>query len=346
MIKYRNSDEPLISKNIYTSTINLEISALSNSNIEETNTNADTNANNNHEHNNSNGTPFNGAALTLNKNTEIRYSNKNMNFYASLEGLSGQALREGLFSIQKANRNKTGSYNDLFKTYEDAFVDKYYEKDGSVLDIYEENPQGKDTYIQWHGKYRDTGNAEGKGMNREHLIAQSWFSQQAPMRNDAHHVWPTDKKVNAWHGNYPYGTVKTPKIISVNGTKIGDSVEDGRPVAEVIDEFKGDVARAHLYFAFTYRDKNLYNNESANRFFVRNRLGLAEIKDKFKQTMLNWAKSDNISQFDIDRNNGIYKHQGNRNPFIDYPELIDVVFNGNNDFVFHNKGFATELVKK
>ncbi|WP_272869875.1 hypothetical protein [Mycoplasma miroungigenitalium] len=33
----------------------------------------------------------------------------------------------------------------------------------------------------------------------------------------------------------------------------------------------------------------------------------------------------------------------NRNPFIDYPELVDVVFRNDTEYVFHDKGVAKEL---
>ncbi|MGC7177394.1 endonuclease [Metamycoplasma hominis] len=276
---------------------------------------------------------------------KIIYDNSN-DFYKSLDGLSGQNLRDNLFALQKAHRNHSTKYKDLFDTYKDAFVDKYYEKDGSVLDIYEEIPDKEDVFTNWHGKYRDTGKREGQGMNREHLVPQSWFRKNAPMRTDAHHVWPTDKLVNAWHANYPYGTVKELQgnKISKNGTKTGSSVEDGGPVTEPINEFKGDVARAYLYFCLTYNDLNITSSDQSIRVFKEIK-GKNTITPIFLKTFLAWNNLDKVSKFDIDRNNGVYKHQGNRNPFIDYPELIDVVYNNNNDYVFKNKGIAVGLNK-
>ncbi|AXE60824.1 Endonuclease 1 [[Mycoplasma] phocae] len=277
----------------------------------------------------------------LDSKHQLQYDSKN-EFYKNLDGLSGEQLRSALFQVQKSHREANHDYNGLFKIYKDVFVDKYYENDGTVLDIYGENPKGDDPFVFRHGEFRDVGNSEGQGMNREHLIPQSWWNRENPMRVDAHHVWPTDKTVNAKHGNLPYGTVRTPKYTSKNGTLVGISEEDGQEVTEVIDEFKGDVARAHLYFVLTYRDKNLEANGNGKRFFekINNE---EHIRNNFLGTMLNWAYKDNISQFDLDRNNGIYKHQKNRNPFIDYPELIKVYFENDNNFVFKNKGVAINL---
>ncbi|AWX42629.1 Extracellular ribonuclease precursor [Metamycoplasma cloacale] len=278
---------------------------------------------------------------SLNKHNSIVY-NESDNYYSSLNGLSGDALINNLFTIQKKNREHVLGYNDLFETYKYAFVDKYYEKDGSVMDIYGENPKGNDPFVFWHGKYRDVGSREGEGMNREHLVAQSWFGKAAPMRNDAHHVWPTDKVVNARHSNYPFGTVTRATYTSLNGTKVGTSAEDGKPVTEVIDEFKGDVARAFLYVAFTYRDRNLRSNESAQRFFIDSK---NTISPAFLKTMLAWHRMDPVDQFDLDRNNGVASRQVVRNPFTDYPELVDVIFGNNANYQFTNRGVALNVVK-
>ena len=36
--------------------------------------------------------------------------------------------------------------------------------------------------------------------------------------------------------------------------------------------------------------------------------------------------NDPIDSYEVRRNERIYYHQNNRNPFIDYPELVDYVF--------------------
>lgn len=289
---------------------------------------------------------FNNVAPSLNHGYVIEYDQSN-NFYQSLDGLSGEALRNNLFLLQKANRNSTPKYSDLWKTYEDAFVDKFYENDGTVLDFYTEIPNGKDKYnFSFNDRHQgEKVKNEGEKFNREHIIPQSWFGKKNPMRNDAHHVWPSDVIVNAIHGNLPYGTTKNGKIVSSNGSKFGTSVEDGENVFEVINEFKGDIARVYFYFVLTYQDKNLNQGKHANRVFEKIN-DKYTIKSNFLNTYLEWAKKDDISQFDLDRNNGIYKHQKNRNPFIDYPELIAVYFENDNNFVFKNKGIASKIIKK
>ncbi len=77
-------------------------------------------------------------------------------------------------------------------------------------------------------------------------MPQSWFKKEKLARQDAHHVWPTDILVNNKRDNYPFGKVTNAIFTSKNGTKIDNYL------AEPIDEFKGDIARAHLYFAITH----------------------------------------------------------------------------------------------
>ena len=45
-------------------------------------------------------------------------------------------------------------------------------------------------------------------------------------------------------------------------------------------------------------------------------------------TLLEWHKQDPVDSFEINRNNVIYTYQLNRNPFIDHPEYVDLIWMG------------------
>ena len=45
-------------------------------------------------------------------------------------------------------------------------------------------------------------------------------------------------------------------------------------------------------------------------------------------TLIEWHLQDTVDDFERTRNNAIYEYQGNRNPFIDYPEWVDTIYEG------------------
>ena len=46
----------------------------------------------------------------------------------------------------------------------------------------------------------------------------------------------------------------------------------------------------------------------------------------FLNMLLNWHTNDPVSQMEIDRNDAAHSYQGNRNPFIDHPELVNAIW--------------------
>ena len=54
--------------------------------------------------------------------------------------------------------------------------------------------------------------------------------------------------------------------------------------------------------------------------------------------MLKWHKQDPVSEKEVSRNNAVYAVQGNRNPYVDYPQLADYVWGDSVNYVFHITG--------
>lgn len=244
-------------------------------------------------------------------------------YYSTATG-TGYVLKTQLYNIIKDH--KDNGYGGLYTIYQTSDRDYYFENDATILDMYSEKPNGTDPYnfsatsTQRCGSYT----VEGDCYNREHIIPQSIFNKLAPMVSDAHFITPTDGKVNGQRSNYPHGTVATTSWLSLNGSKLGSSAIAGYvgPIFEPIDEFKGDIARMYFYFATRYE-----NTVAGYSYPMFNGTINQVFTPQFLTMLLAWSAQDPVSKREIDRNNAIYQHQNNRNPYIDHPEFVQAVWN-------------------
>ena len=246
-------------------------------------------------------------------------------YYDGTAGLSGSALKTKLSSIISSG-HQTKSYDALDDEYPNSDKDSYYEKDGTVLDIYSENPTETDPYVYQFG-VKKCGNykIEGDCYNKEHIFPQGYFNKASPMVSDIHHIVPTDGKVNGMRSNFPFGNVgSSVSYTSKNGSKLGtsNSVNYSGKVFEPINEFKGDVARMIFYFATRYEAK--LKDFDANDILTNT--SFPGIQSWELEVLKQWHTQDPVSQREIDRNNAAYTYQRNRNPFIDHPEYVDLIW--------------------
>ncbi|KUJ56248.1 MULTISPECIES: endonuclease [Chryseobacterium] len=246
------------------------------------------------------------------------------NYYDGTAGLSGAVLKSKLKTII-TNGHQDKGYANLLTAFQSTDRDYFYENDGTVMDMYSENPNGQDPYNYNHG-LKQCGNysIEGDCYNREHVVPQSLFNQNLPMRSDVHFVTPTDGKVNGMRSNYPFGKVGNASFTSLNGSKLGNSVSAGfsGTVFEPIDEFKGDIARMILYFITRYETQlSGFSNGNILGNSAYPGLQIWELNQ-----LLAWNTLDPVSSFEVARNNAAYVYQGNRNPYIDRPEFVTLVW--------------------
>lgn len=241
-------------------------------------------------------------------------------YYNTATG-TGYTLKTQLYNI--INGHTDQGYGGLYTTYQTSDKDFFYENNGTLLDMYTENPTGSECEFTYGVNQDDgtLGTAECQRYNREHLIPQSVFGSATPMYSDAHFVVPSDKYVNAQRGDLPFGRVNVASNTYTNGTKKGSNLNSGYSagysgtVFEPIDEFKGDIARMLLYFAVRYENQvaswsfPMFNGTS-NQVFTSNAINV----------LLTWHNNDPVSVREVSRNNAIYNRQNNRNPFIDHPE--------------------------
>jgi endonuclease I/chitodextrinase len=241
-------------------------------------------------------------------------------YYDGTTGLTGAALKSKL-NLIITNGHVDHGYGGLWIGYQTTDRDYYYENDGTILDIYSENPTGTDPYTFTYSTNQcGSYNVEGNCYNREHVVPQSLFSSNSPMVADIHFIRATDGKVNGMRSNYPYGKVGSASFTSLNGSKLGTSVSPGYSgiVFEPIDTFKGDIARMILYFVTRYETQ-------LSGFSTGNMLGSSAfpgLQAWELNQLLAWNILDPVSPAEIGRNNASYTYQGNRNPYIDHPEYV------------------------
>ena len=260
-------------------------------------------------------------------------------YYDTATG-SGYTLKTQLYNIIN-NQNDQG-YNAMDDFFLSNDLDQYYENDNTILDIYSENPSGADPY-NFNPQVDECGNYTGEGdcYNKEHVVPKSVFNDANPMDGDAHNLLPVDGRVNGFRGSFPMGRVDDNNLASQNGisnptqngSKLGDNLNSGYSsgysgtVFEPIDEFKGDIARIYFYFATRYQ--NQISNWST--FAMFNGSSDQVFETAFLNILLEWHNMDPVSQKEVDRNNAIYNHQDNRNPFIDNPSYVTAIWNPQQD---------------
>lgn len=247
-------------------------------------------------------------------------------YYQNASGKKGIELKNALATIISTGYIAK-TYGDLWTAY--LTGDIRTDGTGAIWDVYSDIPTGKAPYF-YQPVQNQCGSYSGEGScyNREHTIPKSWFNEDTPMYSDYLHILPTDGYVNGRRSNFPYGEVATATWTSKNGSKLGNAPSTlgyTKTVFEPIDAYKGDIARIYFYFVTRYADrlKTYDNTGTTEEVFNANDYGL----DKWVVDMfLRWSKNDPVSQKEITRNTEAEKFQKNRNPYVDHPEFIDMIW--------------------
>ena len=238
-------------------------------------------------------------------------------YYNAADNKKSTALLSALHGC--IDGHTTLSYSSLENYYDDTDLTA----DGYIWDM----------YSTCKFTINDDGSSQKRicdVWNKEHSIPQSWFGEKSPMKSDLFHVYPTDARVNNFRSNMPYGETSNRSYIDGDSKALGYigtsnfSGYSGK-VFEPIDEYKGDFARTYFYMVARYLDKSLNQNENGKVVFTYSD-GTTGLTTYATNLFLKWHRQDPVSQKEIDRNNAVYKHQKNRNPFIDYPYLAEYIW--------------------
>lgn len=244
------------------------------------------------------------------------------NYYASLEGLSGTALRQ---AIQDIIANPAvvhlHSYADIWEILKTA--DQNPANGSQVWCMYIEQPMSKIDQQQ--------GNSIVGKWNREHIFCQSrggfqtasndtadginvWTTTSASSTvdgvSDAHHIRAENGQENSSRNNKNYGLVNSSTVYA------GPTNTQG--------SWKGDVARALFYMAVRFNALNVVNGDPSEYSGTNPSGNIGDLA-----ALLTWHTQDPRDDYEMNRNNYVYTWQHNRNPFIDYPSLVSYVFGSN-----------------
>ncbi|MFY7988260.1 MAG: endonuclease [Flavobacterium sp.] len=245
-------------------------------------------------------------------------------YYDSLEGLSGNALKQELQNII-ANPSvvRLHSYADIWEILKSS--DRNPLNNNQVWCMYIEAPMAK-------LDQQNTSSIVGK-WNREHIFCQSrggfdvaqgdtadginiWTTTSAATTvdgvSDAHHIRAESGQENSSRNNKNYGPTNTSTVYA------GPSGNQG--------SWKGDVARALFYMAVRFDGLNVVDGDPSE-YLPSTTIASGNIGDL--ATLLLWHNQDPSDDFEMNRNNYIYTWQKNRNPFIDHPSLVDYIFGAN-----------------
>ena len=255
-------------------------------------------------------------------------------YYKGVDGKKKAALKAAMHDVI-APHTKIG-YSNLWVSYEKVdYLDKT-------------NAQGQHKVMDYYSDevhyFTGTGSAVS-GMNKEHVAPQSWWGGGTGIAVgcDLFQVIPSDSKANSAKGNYPLGVVTGSVSYPSKGTtntrmKTGHD-SNGKMVFEPCDEYKGDFARIFFYVATCYPDVNWENRSDVNVSFRRE--DYPTLKADILPMLLQWAKNDPVCDWEITRNDRVYKEQGNRNPFVDFPNLAEYIWGDSVDYAFSTTGTST-----
>lgn len=218
-------------------------------------------------------------------------------FYAAVKDDFGSASGEDLF----LELNKLVTKNHRPLGYSEARKNLYGEvdrrPDGGLYYLYSGDG------IKNESEYTAPHRGELGNYNCEHVVPQSWFQKSGTPKGDLHHLFTEQIQCNGSRGNFPLKETSGETIPACGILNPGEAFE---PKAG-----KGEVARATLYFITRYPGEV---GDAAN-----------ETQRTDLKQLLEWHREYPVTDYERHRNETIQDAQGNRNPYIDYPELAEKV---------------------
>tara|TARA_Y100000992_G_scaffold280934_1_gene228347 strand:+ start:1615 stop:2508 length:894 start_codon:yes stop_codon:yes gene_type:complete len=165
--------------------------------------------------------------------------------------------------------------------------------------------------------------------NVEHIFPQFTYKthpNKAKMRSDLHNLYLCNRKLNNYRQNFKYmdssdaGEIDNIKILDLKGNEVLSQNEMFKKNGYLMitnrkqkvfiptNYSRGKISRSLSYFAIKYN-------------YIRELEDIISIK-----TLVEWNLKDPVDNDEYLKNIIIYKHQGNINPFVIDPDLLQYCF--------------------
>jgi len=232
-------------------------------------------------------------------------------YYNSAENKSDQALLAALHNI----------IDDHLKfPYTSGSTDTW-----DILQESDADPNNLNNVLLIYTRESVNGSQEynsGNGWNREHVWAKSRgdFGTAIGEGTDVHNLRASNIQVNSTRLNYSFDDC----TISSCDETYENYFSSSALVFEPRDDDKGDVARIVFYMDVRYEGDSGEEDLEMTESILSTSSKLP--RHGVRSTLLEWHELDPVDDFERNRNDVIHSYQGNRNPFIDHPELVDYIW--------------------
>ena len=238
------------------------------------------------------------------------------NYYQYAQGTADSTLKNHLgYIICCGKRYRYGSGSK--KTWDAFFYTDRDTTDNRVLDMYSNN-------VRYFDPAHPT--ASVSGFDIEHMLPKSWWGGDVnPAYCDLYHLVPGDYSANRSKSNHAPGI---PADSSFNNGSFVTGSGASYGLTRVFcpaNEYKGDFARAYFYIAACYGDSLVWIGSGEPGVAMTND-GWQEFRPWLRDLLVEWHRMDPVSEKEKARAVEVNKIQGNRNPFIDYPELVEYIW--------------------
>ena len=219
-------------------------------------------------------------------------------YYQSLNDVPPEGFREALSGL--ISKHTYISNKNIWR-YLEASHESASESESVVL-FYTRRVTPKSN------KASGSNQANNDYWNREHVWPQSYGLKRTKAKRDIHNIVPADRSVNTSRSN---------KYFDIGGAKHDecDACFTDHDSWEPPHEVKGDVARILFYMDVRYEGLDASGADDLQLGWTNSDI------------LFEWHCADPVSPEEKRKNNGSYKFQGNRNPFVDRPEWVQAVYN-------------------